>query len=777
MTHQEQYHIHIQGQVQGVGFRPLVYQLAEKKGWRGWISNGKDGVHLVLAMNRLEVENALNSIRNQLPSYARILNLHIHRIRAEVPADFQIHTSDDEAASELVLTPDRSMCPSCRAEIMDPDNRRAGYAFTTCLQCGPRYSITRSLPYDRERTTMAPFEVCPSCQREYEDPLDRRYFSQTNSCPDCAISLIWEDPRTQTQTRDPDRITDLAVAALHDGHILAVKGLSGYLLLTDASNPAAIQELRSRKHRPHKPFAIMYPDLAILEGDVHLTDKSRQILSSPEAPIVLCPKQMQIRSGIAITDIAPNLDQFGVFLPNTPLFALILKAFPYPIVATSANLSGSPMLFREADVRQGLASMADFFIHHNREILVPQDDSVIRMMDDDLEPLLLRRSRGYAPAYIHESFEDWDGSVLALGAHMKGAMAIQHRGLTHISQYLGNLESYEAEESYKQVVQHLLSVLDARPEVILTDNHPGYFTSRYGASLAKAAGVPLQTYGHHHAHFAAVLAEHQLLCDPEPTLGVIWDGTGFGDDGTMWGGEFFLHRNGDYHRLAHLKPFPLILGDKMAREPRLSALSLTEELPAGKELVDDLFPEKVIQFYRQVLRQDEHMMTSSMGRLFDGVSALLGLARIQTFEGQGAMYLETMAARAPHRSSYRWTTPDEGVLDWTELIDRIIRDRKAGRPTEEIADAFHTSLVYKIGQIAHATGVRRIALSGGVWQNAYLTERVIRTLGQEFTILRHTQLSPNDENIPLGQLALLWQEEQGLYLPNALSTNAIHSVI
>ncbi len=610
---------------------------------------------------------------------------------------------------------------------------------------------------------MSAFPICPTCHAEYEDVKDRRYFSQTNSCPACAIPMTWEDGQTHQRISDARSVVDLAADALGSGQILAVKGLGGYLLLADARNPEAIQTLRQRKHRPDKPFALMYPDLAMLGGDIALHPEIRELLTSPEAPIVLCPIGAQNRSGIPLEDIAPGLDQIGVMLPNTPLFALILEAFPHPVVATSANLSGSPILYQEAEARQGLAGIADHFIHHDREILVPQDDSVIRWTGPASAPIVIRRSRGYAPAYIHQSFPGWQGSALALGAHMKGALAIQHKGLTHISQYLGNLESFEAEESFKHVTRHLLSILEVQPDVILTDDHPGYFTSRFGASLANTTDTPLRTYGHHLAHFAAVLAEHDLLRDPEPTLGVIWDGTGYGDDGTMWGGEFFLRYGRTYHRLAYLKPFPLILGDKMAREPRLSALSITAEIADATPLVDTLFSEKVIRFYRTLLREDDPMMSSSAGRLFDGVAALLGLAGTQTHEGQAALRLETMATRASHTGAYPWQTGTEGALDWTGLIHQIVADCQAGRAPAEIAAAFHGSLAQKIGQIARAAGVRRIALSGGVWQNALLNRMVERQLGGDFNLLRHRQLSPNDENIPLGQLALHWQSQEGDY--------------
>ncbi len=777
MTDQEQYHIHIRGQVQGVGFRPLVCQLARERGWNGWISNGKDGVHLELAGNNISIEKSIALIREQLPDYTHILDIDIQEVRATHLSGFTIRKSDDCAHSDLVLTPDRGICLSCRSEVTDSNNRRGGYAFTTCLQCGPRYSITSHLPYDRERTTMSPFSPCPSCTLEYMNEMDRRSFSQTNSCPDCAIPLTWEDGQTALRIQNTQQIIDLAAQALQLGQILAVKGLGGYLLMTDARNPEAIRRLRLRKHRPDKPFAIMYPDVDTLSGDVHLHPGIRKLLQSPESPIVICPTNSHILSGISLEDVAPRLDQIGVMLPNTPLFAMILAAFPHPIVATSANLSGSPILYREEDARSGLSSIADHFIHHDREILVPQDDSVIRWLRPDSEPLVIRRSRGYAPAYIHQAFPAWKESVLALGAHMKGALAVQHNGLTHISQYLGNLESFDAEESFKHVTGHLLSILEVRPEVILTDNHPGYFTSRYGAKLAHATDTPLRTYGHHLAHFAAVLAEHALLTDPEPTLGVIWDGTGYGDDHTMWGGEFFVRDGEDYRRLAYLMPFPLILGDKMAREPRLSALSLTDGLANGTQIINDLFPEKVIDFYRRVLREDDQMMTSSMGRLIDGVAALLGLAKVQSFEGQAALYLETLAARAPQTSAYPWTTENEGALDWTELIEHILADRKTGRAISEIAAAFHGSLVEKIGQIARAAGIKRIALSGGVWQNELLNHLVGQRFGNDLTILRHRQLSPNDENIPLGQLALYWQEERGKSLCHAHSSTLVSATL
>ncbi len=776
MNDPEQYHIHFRGQVQGVGFRPLVYQLAQESGWLGWVSNGKDGVHLYLQGSRSEVDHRVKAIQSQLPHYARVLETIITPVQDMSFHSFHIRESEEEADADLILAPDRGICPSCRKEMMTTGERRWGYAFTTCLHCGPRYSITRALPYDRERTTMADLRMCPACKAEYLDPADQRSYSQTNSCPNCAIQLTEEAMTPGTQHVSPDQIIQHAATALEAGQILAVKGIGGYLLMADARNSAAIQTLRQRKHRPDKPLAVMYPHAAMLEKDVNLSLYAQEILESPEAPILLLPLREHPASGIATDDIAPALDQIGVMLPYTPLFVEILRAFPHPIISTSGNVSGLPILITEADAQSGLGDIADHFIHNDREIVVPQDDSVMRLLTTSDAPLVLRRSRGLAPAYIHKAFDHWDQEVVALGAHMKGALAIQRKGYTHISQFLGSLDAYESQERYKQVADHMLSILEASPKVILTDRHPDYFTTRWGEMLAQTYGIEHRAYAHHLAHFASVLAEHQLLDDPRPILGVIWDGAGLGYDQSIWGGEFFLRKGTDYIRHAHISPFPLLLGDKMAREPRLAALALSSTCSL-EEVTRNYFSDQEWRLYTQIIGSETEIMTSSVGRLFDGVSALLGLCLRQSFEGQAAMLLETEASRAPDTLPYPLAYSTKGPIDWTPLIRSILADKARGRKTSEIAAAFHASLVDMIGQVARATQAECIAMSGGVWQNALLTQMVESQLGREFTILRHRQLSPNDENIPLGQLALLWQEEHGLYFPNVYSSKAIPSII
>lgn len=760
------YHIHFRGQVQGVGFRPLVYRLVTERGWPGWVSNGKDGVHLHVFAWRGQVEELVRDIREQLPDYARIQDTRIEPEMGTLSEPFCIRESEDQADTDLLLSPDRGICPTCRAEWQDPGNRRYGYPFITCLHCGPRYSIILQLPYDRERTTMASFPSCAKCVQEVGDPLDRRHYSQTNSCPDCAIPLAWEDGATGERINDPNQIIAMSKLALDAGQILAVKGLGGYLLLADARNEVVVQTLRMRKLRPDKPLALMYPNTIALARHVVLPDTARQILEGPAAPIVLLPWTDRARQELPLDRIAPGLGEIGVMLPNTPLFDQILQAFGHTVIATSGNISGSPILIHEQAAKTGLGGIADHFIHHDRDMVAPQDDSVVRLVSESSDPIIIRRSRGLAPAYVHTSFGNWQAEVLALGAHMKGAFAIQHGDTTHISQYLGNLETYEAQETFQQVTRQLLSILDATPGLILTDDHPGYFTTRWGHELANQLGIPHRTCPHHLAHFAALLAEHDRLTDPEPVLGVIWDGTGLGADGTVWGGEFFLRAENRYQRLAFLQPYPLMLGDKMAREPRLAALVLTLGHPKAESIMRPKFSAQEWSYYHRLLQDGQQIMTSSMGRLFDGVAAMLGCCDRQSFEGQAAMYLEALATRSPNTTGYGIRFATEAATGFSELIACILADLLSGRPSADIAVAFHRTLVQWIGQVATAADVRVIGLSGGVWQNALLTRMVEEDLGADRTILRHRQLAPNDESIPLGQLALHWQQQHDVYLPD-----------
>ena len=566
------YHIHIQGIVQGVGFRPYVFRLAEQFILRGSVCNAADGVHIEFNADETVANDFYKKLIENAPILSHITDSTLEKVENQFFEDFKIIHSDKGKKANLLLTPDFALCEDCRKELKNVQNHRFQYPFITCTNCGTRYSIIKKLPYDRENTTMDKFKMCPTCENEYTDVRDRRYYSQTNSCKTCGVSLFQLSKSSKLLES-----LDTIIEAIKGGKIVAVKGIGGYLLMCDATNEAAIKTLRERKHRPTKPFALMYPSIEMLENDVILRGGEKETLQSPQAPIVLLNLKNATKSGIKTELIAPKLSQIGVMLPYTPLFELITEGVGKPLIATSGNTSGSPVIFQDDKAAEYLSNIADLIVSNNREIVVPQDDSVIKYSFFKEKKIIIRRSRGYAPTFLptnNASAINNQQSILSLGAMMKSTFSWAHEGNIYISQYLGDLESYDTQESFEHTLNHFLQLFEDRPQYIITDTHPDYFSTQLGERLAKEWQIPIYKMQHHKAHFNAVMAENGLLESKEPILGVIWDGTGLGDDGQIWGGEFFKYENESFLRCYYFDYFPLILGDKMPKEPRISALSL-----------------------------------------------------------------------------------------------------------------------------------------------------------------------------------------------------------
>lgn len=740
------YHIHIKGIVQGVGFRPLVCQLAIAKQLTGWVCNDNDGVHIGINANEQEANDFYQSILKDPPRNSFIQQYAISLVDDIVFDDFRIISSQANTQPDLLLTPDIAICENCKTEIETAENRRHHYAFTTCLQCGPRYSIVNALPYDRERTTMAEYKMCDSCAAEYDDITNRRHYSQTNSCPDCAIPIHLYNARKEKITSDAELVIKLAKQYLGEGKILAVKGIGGYLLMCDATNAGPIKLLRERKQRPAKPFAVMYDNISEIEKDVFVSDVAKKALLSKEAPIVLCA-MMNNESTLQKDLITCGLDKLGVFLPYTPLLKLITAAFKKPLIATSGNLSGSPIIYKDDEALQWLTSFADYIITFDRDIVTPQDDSVVQYSASG-KRIILRRSRGLAPNYFPNPFKS-SKPLLAMGAELKSAFALLDKNL-YISQFLGDQESYESQESYKATLQHLQQLLKIVPAKILVDKHPNYNVSLLGKELAAQQNLPVAEVQHHVAHFCSVLAENKLLHTKEKILGVVWDGTGYGDDGQIWGGEFFTLHEANIERVAHLDYFPQLMGDKMSREPRLSALALCKGKP---ELVKNNFTEEEYSLFTKQL-QSVQLQTSSMGRFLDGMASLLGILQHNSYEGEAAMKLE-VAARScipKHFDSYD-VFYNDGVLEWNGIIESAISDKNDNFEIAYIARKVFVSLVKMIELVAEHSGTNKIAFSGGVFQNAFLIDLVEEMLSGKYELLCHQQLTPNDECISFGQLA------------------------
>jgi hydrogenase maturation protein HypF len=727
---------------------------------KGWVSNGNDGVHIRFTATKKEASLFYEKLTSTPPANAIIRSHAMTKVADELFTDFSIRESDASAKPDLLLTPDIAICSHCLTEITDTTNQRYQYPFTTCLECGPRYSITTSLPYDREHTTMAALTMCSHCSAEYNDIHDQRHYSQTNSCPACSIPMHLYNNQGEEICSDSECILIMVNKALEDGHIIAVKGIGGYLLITDASKKLAIQTLRDRKHRPAKPFAVMYPSIEMMEGDVCLTNKEKEALAGKIAPVVLCKLKEEPQSGVCIHDIAPGLDKLGVLLPYTGLLSLIAVQWGKPLIATSGNLSGSPIIYTDEEALLWLCDQADFVVSFEREIVAPQDDSVLQFTDQQQQPIILRRSRGLAPNYFPSPFQT-DHCIVAMGAEMKSAFAILDQHNLYVSQFLGDQANYESQSGYKNTLLHLLGLLKTQPQQLLIDSHPNYFVSQTGKELAQEWNIPVMEVQHHKAHFCAVLAENNLLNKTEKVLGVIWDGTGYGDDEQIWGGEFFTLEDGDIDRYMHFDYFPQLLGDKMSKEPRVSAVALLRNNIDHLMMIKGQFSIAEREFYLKLLLQQQNLLTSSVGRFLDGIAAILNIQSFNSYEGEAAMKLEAVARSCKEKNfDYYPIAINKNRLDWSVLIEELMMDKANAVDTELMARKVFVSLPILIKNVAVRSGMHKIAFSGGVFQNAFLVDLILEILGDDFELFFHRQLSPNDECISFGQIAYAQFYEQ-----------------
>jgi hydrogenase maturation protein HypF len=743
------YEIRIKGQVQGVGFRPFVYRLATELCLTGYVSNTNEGVLITLKSDEQELAFFCERLTNEAPNLAKITAISTQKTnkKTNFSAGFYITKSKNGQKNNVLLSPDFGICSTCKNELHNTKNRRLGYPFITCTYCGPRYSIIKKLPYDREHTSMDVFEMCKKCQNEYENVSDRRYYSQTNSCEKCGIKLSLFNAKNQLIANEKNAIISTTIAALTDGSIVAIKGIGGYLLICDAGNKLTISRLRKKKYRPTKPFAIMFPDLASIQKYAELRLSEKELLSNEVASIVLVSAAMPSLSVAGLV---------GTMLPYTPLFEIISKQFGKPLIATSGNLSQSPIIYEDQKALDELSSIADYVLTNNRAIVVPQDDSVIRFTPTFNKKIILRRSRGLSPTFILPTFIP-QSNVLAMGAMLKSTFTLTHQSNVYVSQYLGDLSDYDTLQSYRHTLSHFSEVLNFEANTILIDKHLAYPSSIIGQELADEKQLELVKIQHHEAHFAAVLAENNLLNSSENILGVIWDGTGLGNDGQIWGGEFFIHNAQSkvrFERVKHFDYFPNLMGDKMAREPRLSALSLCVDIPEAIHLIKSKFSDIEWKIYQKRLGQETLLQTSSVGRLFDGIASLLGISDTTSYEGEAAIDLEAAA-----RSYFLQNNAiNEGYFVGNEantkdLIKGVLADLQINKSMAEIAAKVHFSMIKLIENVAIGLNIKKIAFSGGVWQNALLVDLAIQNL-TDFELYFHQQLSPNDECISFGQVVV-----------------------
>ncbi len=756
--------IQIEGRVQGVGFRPFVYQLVIKLDLKGLVRNNARGVEIIVESEEVLVKELLLKIKNEAPSIARIQQITYHPIEPHNLEGFHIAQSQLLDLPSLDLAPDFAICKRCANEIEEPSNRRLGYAFTTCTYCGPRYSITNEIPYDRHNTTMVDFEMCPTCLQEYQNPEDQRFHSQTNSCPRCKISLKLLKAKNGCELSEEVDLFNEVVSMWQDGNVIALKGLSGYLLTCSALEQDAINRLREIKQRPEKPFAIMCPDIDFVKENFIVNTKEEQDLCSEIAPIVLLTPKDKKESNYTLS--APGLSKVGVMIPYTPLLRLLLDKYSMPIVATSGNITNAPIIYDDQEAIEQLGNLVDGILSYNRDIVVPQDDSVIQFSPFANQRIVLRRSRGMAPSWTKsvDVCQKDNKTVLAMGADLKSSFAYLNQNRLYISQYLGDLSHFETQQRFKAVFEHYIQLFKRPPEIILADSHPGYQSTRLGQEYTEKSGIAVHLFQHHKAHFAAVLAEHDLLKD-QKVLGVCWDGTGFGEDGNIWGGEFFIKNENAIKRIGHLNYFSHLAGNKMPSEPRLSALSLTRESPGSSELLREKFTEVEWKNYHQLLKSNT-LQTSSVGRLFDGVSSLINICDHSTFEGQAAMLLEESASQfaekegIEYQDQYDIEINNEGQCRSELILKGIVEDLygPSHLSSSEIAFKFHFTMVKMIDLMAERASVTKIAFSGGVFQNALLVDMIIHQLDEKFQLYFHKELSSNDENIALGQLSLYLNE-------------------
>lgn len=780
----------ISGHVQGVGFRPFLWRLAKRYGLGGWVENAPDGVWVEVQGPPAAIDGFRQSITREAPPLARIEQVSERSISPQPPTGppsnplFVIRPSRRGGAATTGVLPDIAPCPACLSELLDPTNRRFRYPFINCTDCGPRYTIVTALPYDRPQTTMAGFAMCAACRLEYTDPADRRFHAQPIACAQCGPAVWYSEARDTTGVAVSRPASGLlgeaAIAAarshLRTGRIVAVKGVGGFHLVCDATNSDAVSQLRIRKHRPRKPFAVMVADLTAAARLAEVDDQAARMLADPSRPIVLLPKRQQPGSPLAKT-LAPGNGLLGVMLPSSPLHVLLTEsdtAGMPPLVVTSGNLAEAPILHDNATATARLGMLADGFLMHDRPIHVPCDDSVVQSVAG--LPMPIRLACGHAPHMLQ--LADDGPCVLAVGGELKASLCLAHGREALVSQHLGDVSSPETLTALSQTARHLLALSAAPPERIVADLHPGYLSTSWAHDLAAALGVPVVQVQHHEAHAAALLAEHGLsLATNEPLLVACFDGTGYGRDGTLQGSEFLLVHNGAIQRVAHLAAFPLPGGDAAIREPWRTAIGVlaslpsdaprrwpTESLPASAAAMD------VVR--QQVERGLASASTSSMGRLFDAVASLTGLCDTVSFEAEAAMRLEAAASRSqrddPPEATSTFDLPCSSatrpwVIGWRGLIADVCRDTVAGIPPATIAFRFHAAVARLVVDVARLVRdqalagqlVQRVGLTGGVFQNRLLCEQTIALLREAgFEPLLPTRLPGNDGGLAVGQAML-----------------------
>ena len=752
--------ISVRGVVQGVGFRPFVYQSAKKYNLAGWVCNTSEDVKIEVEGSRERLERFLFDLQKDAPPLARIEGITCGYHTPAGKKDFEIRQSIADEGRYQLVSPDIATCEACSREVLDPGNRRYRYPFANCTNCGPRFTIIMDIPYDRAQTTMRCFRMCPDCQAEYDNPLDRRFHAQPNACPVCGPSLQLTD-NDANLVDSQDVITD-AGQLLRAGRIVAIKGLGGFLLACDATSDGAVRLLRRRKQRPFKPLALMVSSIDEAKKYCEISEDEEKLLTSPQSPIVL----LWMRSGSIIsTEVAPNLKYLGVMLPYTPLHHVLLRETGLPLVMTSGNLSEEPIAKDNDEALRRLHGIADHFLLHNRDIHARYDDSVT-MVEAGVSQVV-RRARGYAPDPIHLTFDAFQ--VLGLGAEERNTFCLTRDNYAFLSQHIGDMENLETLEHFDDTIRLYERLFRIEPKIIAHDLHPEYLATKYAKGLAaERCDIMLVPVQHHHAHIVSCMVDAGVR---SPVIGVAFDGTGYGEDGCIWGGEFMVADYHRYRRVGYLEYLPLPGGAQAIKKPYRTAIGYLVNLLGERVLGENLDflrqvdTTEVEVIKRQIQKGLNSPLTSSMGRLFDAVSALTGVRREIDYEGQAAIELEMIAydgiGEAASENYPFLIAENEGVniVHLSELFSAIVHDLKQGVSRAVIAAKFHNSMAEMVSEvcqtISRETGIKQVALSGGVFQNRLLLRLFTPLLeSRGFTVLTHKQVPTNDGGISLGQAVI-----------------------
>ncbi|MGB9681368.1 MAG: carbamoyltransferase HypF [bacterium] len=734
-------HLSVYGVVQGVGFRPFIYKLAKEYHLNGWVLNTSSSVEIEIEGKPEDIEGFISDIKRKSPPLARIEKISIEEVKPNNYSDFVIKESKKDLGYQLI-SPDIATCDECLKELFSPNNRRYLYPFINCTNCGPRFTIIKDIPYDRKNTTMERFKMCKDCEKEYGDPMNRRFHAQPNACPVCGPK-VWlegieiEDPISET------------IRLLKEGMIVAIKGLGGFHLACDATNNDAVKKLRERKHRPSKPFAVMMKDIETVRLYCELQEEEERLMRSPQCPIVLL--RLKDRRNIS-TFVAPNNNYLGVMLPYTPLQHIILREFPNPLIMTSGNLSEEPICQDNDEAIKRLKDIAEYFLLNNRDIYSRYDDSVVSVVDGNIQ--MIRRARGYAPSPIKLPFSL--PSVLACGGELKNTFCLTKENYAFVSQHIGDLENIETLKHFINTIELYKRLFRIEPKVIACDMHPDYLSTRYAQNLSKE--IPVIPVQHHYAHVASCMAENGLA---ESVIGIAMDGSGYGLDGNVWGGEFMIADYSGFSRIAHFEYLPMPGGELAIRKPYRLAIGylyrLFGEIPNLPSLQD--IPQEELDIIKdQVDKGINTPITSSLGRLFDAVSSILNVCKKVDYEGQAAVELEMIGENLSTESHYKWDIErlnGEFIVKIKPLLEEIVEEINKV-PIEKISAKFHNTIALIILDMARIireeSRINSIVISGGCFQNKTLLRKTIKNLEKErFKVFLHSQVPCNDGGISLGQ--------------------------